>query len=395
MNQKQHIESIISRQLESSKHNYHTLLNASIDCIRFLLRQGLAFRGHDESSTSHNRGNFIELLEFLADHNDSVKVVAFENASGNLQLTAPAIQKDIVNAAAIETLNAIMFDMGDALFSILIDEARDNSVKEQMAVVLRYVDTTGQVIERFVGVQHVRSTDARSLKIAIDELFCKNGLSISNLRGQGYDGASNMQGEFNGLKALILKENDCAFYVHCFAHQLQLALVALAKNHVLVASFFFLVTRVVNIVGASCKRRDLLREQQQIALMEALENDEIVSGKGLNQETNLKRPGDARWGSHYGTLLSMISMFSSIVKVIEIILEDGTYPESRGEGNLLLAQIQSFDFIFCLFLMRQVLGVTNDLSQALQRKDQEIVNAMDLVRACKQQLQMMRENECE
>ncbi|XP_024197949.1 zinc finger MYM-type protein 1-like [Rosa chinensis] len=356
------------------EHNYYTLLNASIDCVCFLLRQGLSFRGHDESESSNNRGNFLDR---------------------NLQLTSPVIQKDIINAAAVETLNAIMFDMGDAPFSILVDEARDHSVKEQMAVVLRYVDDKGQVIERFVGIQHVKSTDARSLKLAIDELFSRNGLSISNLRGQGYDGASNMQGEFNGLKALILKENDCAFYVHCFAHQLQLALVALAQNYVPVASFFFLVTRVVNIVGASCKRRDLLREQQQNEVMEALHNDELLSGKGLNQETTLKRPGDTRWRSHYGTLLSIISMFSSTIKVIEMIIEDGTYPDQRGEGNLLLAQVQSFDFIFCLFLMRQVLGVTNDLSQALQKNDQDIVNAMDLVKACKQQLQTMREDECE
>ncbi|KAM5585528.1 zinc finger MYM-type protein 1-like [Rosa sericea] len=348
MNQKQHLESVISRQLESSKHNYYTLLNASIDCVRFLLRQGLAFRGHDESEFSNNRGNFLELLEFLAEHNDSVKAVSFENAPRNLQLTSPVIQKDIINAAAVETLNAIMFDMGDAPFSILVDEARDHSVKEQMAVVLRYVDNKGQVIERFVGIQHVKSTDARSLKLAIDELFSRNGLSISNLRGQGYDGASNMQ-----------------------------------------------VTRVVNIVGASCKRRDLLREQQQNEVMEALHNDELLSGRGLNQETTVKRPGDTRWGSHYGTLLSIISMFSSTIKVIEMIIEDGTYPDQRGEGNLLLAQMQSFDFIFCLFLMRQVLGVTNDLSQALQKNDQDIVNAMDLVKACKQQLQTMREDECE
>ena len=43
---------------------------------------------------------------------------------------------------------------------------------------------------------------------------------MSRLHGQGYDEASNMQGEFNGLKTLILKDNECAFYVHCFAHQL-------------------------------------------------------------------------------------------------------------------------------------------------------------------------------
>ena len=50
-----------------------------------------------------------------------------------------------------------------------------------------------------------------------------------------YDGTSNMQGEFNCLKTLILKENPYAFYVHCFAHQLQLALVAMAKKHIQVA----------------------------------------------------------------------------------------------------------------------------------------------------------------
>ncbi|XP_050373155.1 uncharacterized protein LOC126790846 [Argentina anserina] len=395
MNQKQHLESVISRQVETSKQDYYTLLNASINCVRFLLRQGLVFRGHDESESSNNKGNFLELLEFLAEHNDNVKAVAFENARGNLQLKSPAIQKDIINAASVETLNTIMFDMGDAPFSILVDEARDHAVKEQMAVVLRYVDNKGEVIERFVGIEHVKSTDARSLKLAIDELFSRNRLSISNLRGQGYDGASNMRGEFNGLKALILKENNCAFYVHCFAHQLQLALVALAKNHVAVASFFFLVSRVINLVGASCKRRDLLREQQQNELLKALQNDELQSGRGQNQETTLKRPGDTRWGSHYGTLLSIISMFSSTVKVIQMIMEDGTHDDQRGECNLLLAQMQSFNFIFCLFLMRQVLGVTNELSQALQRNDQDIVNAMDLVKASKQQLQTMREEECE
>ena len=41
-----------------------------------------------------------------------------------------------------------------------------------------------------------------------------------------------MQGEFSGLKTLILKENPYAFYIHWFAHQLQLARVAVAKKHI-------------------------------------------------------------------------------------------------------------------------------------------------------------------
>ncbi|XP_016186259.1 uncharacterized protein LOC107627967 [Arachis ipaensis] len=111
-----------------------------------------------------------------------------------------------------------------------------------------------------------------------------------------------MQGEFNGLKTLILKENSYAFYVHCFAHQLQLALVTVAKKQVEIALLFNLLTNLCNVVGVSCKRRDMLRDSQMTKTIEALKSGEISSGRGLNQETTLKRVGDTRWGSHYSNL---------------------------------------------------------------------------------------------
>jgi Domain of unknown function (DUF4371) len=60
------------------------------------------------------------------------------------------------------------------------------------------------VIERFLDIEHVSDTTASSLKIALEALFARHGLSISRLRGQGYDGALNMRGEFNGLQRRIL-----------------------------------------------------------------------------------------------------------------------------------------------------------------------------------------------
>ena len=157
MNQKQHIETIVCKQSDQARSEYRIRLNASIDCIRFLLRQGLAFRGHDESCDSNNQGNFLELLQFLCDHNEEVKTVAMKNTPKNLKLTS-TIQKDIVSAAASETISYIIQDIGDALFSILVDEARDVSIKEQMTVALRYVNKKGQVIVRFIGVEHVSNT---------------------------------------------------------------------------------------------------------------------------------------------------------------------------------------------------------------------------------------------
>lgn len=165
-----------------------------------------------------------------------------------------------MNAIARETSKAIIKDLDNGFFSILVDESRDISVKEQMTLVLHYVNKEGIIIKRFLGIVHVASTTALSLKHAIECLLCEHNLSLSNLHGQGYDEASNMQGDINGLKTLILKENKSAFYVNCFAHQLQLTLVAVAENHINIAEFFYVVSNLVTVVGDSCKRRDALRD---------------------------------------------------------------------------------------------------------------------------------------
>ena len=103
-----------------------------------------------------------------------------------------------------------------------------------------------------MAVEHVPDTKATSLKVALDGMFGNLGLSMSNLRGQGYDGASNMRGEFRGLQRLILEENPYAHYIHCFAHQLQLVVVAVAKCCSSVRDFFstqaWLLTLLMHLV---------------------------------------------------------------------------------------------------------------------------------------------------
>uniref|UniRef100_A0A7N0VH27 DUF4371 domain-containing protein n=1 Tax=Kalanchoe fedtschenkoi TaxID=63787 RepID=A0A7N0VH27_KALFE len=241
---------------------------------------------------------------------------------------------------------------------------------------------------------HVWDTTTLSLKRALDSLSTKYNLTISRVCGQGYDGVSNMQGEFNGLKTLlIMKENNSAFYVHRFAHQLQLTLVAIAKNHDEVASLFYLIGILAGVDGASCKPQDMLREEQAKIIRTTMEDGELVTGRGLNQETNLKKVADTRWQSHYGVLLNLMVLFPSVINVLDAICESGANTEHRIQAKDLLEKLQTFDFIFGVILMKNVLGVTNELSQALQKKDQDIVNAIDLVRISKEKLHIMRNNE--
>ncbi|XP_042443839.1 zinc finger MYM-type protein 1-like [Zingiber officinale] len=312
--------------------DYRTRLTTMLDVTRFLLKQGLPFRGHDESTSSSNRGNFLELLEWYSQRNEEVSKVIKQNAPANNQLTSPKIQKDLTRACASEITLAIINDIGDKFFSLMVDEARDSSVKEHMGVVLMYVNKEGYVIERFLAVVHVPDTGSHSLKMTIDTLFVQHGLSLSRLRGQGYDGASNMRGEFNGLKSLILQENPFAMYVHCFSHKLQLVLVAVAHDNFNVSEFFGYITMIVNISGAS------------------------------------------------------------LIEVLGNIHDDASYSANKGVAAGLIEKMESYQFIFVLHLMKYILGITNELSLSLQQGDQNIVQAMSLVRSVKCRLQDFRED---
>ncbi|XP_070043234.1 uncharacterized protein [Nicotiana tomentosiformis] len=165
--------------------------------------EGLAFRGHREDESSLNKGNFLEILSWYAERCDKIRDLVLKKAPKNDQLTSHKIQKDIIIACKIETVKAIMDDLNGNFFALLVDESCDVSRKEQLAIFMRYVNRCGSVVEHFIGIVHVRNTTALCLKKTIVDYLAQHSLSLSYVRGQCYDGASNMQGDLRGLKTLI------------------------------------------------------------------------------------------------------------------------------------------------------------------------------------------------
>ncbi|KAJ1270479.1 hypothetical protein BS78_06G054800 [Paspalum vaginatum] len=290
-----HIDSVINKQKEKDAANERLRFTTTIDAVR----------GHDETPQSLNRGNFLEMVKLLACYNKEVKEVVLENAPGNAKYTSHE-------------------------FCIMVDESRDESKKEQMAIVVRFVNK-GLIQERFLALIHVTDTVALTLKDSVCVVLADNNLSVQDIRGQGYDGASNMRGEWNGLKAFILKECPYAYYIHCMAHQLQLALVAASREVSKVHNFFQHANFIINFVSASPKRNDELLANQaaDIALLRSVAHD--------------------RLGTKY----------------------------SRGDVAGALKLIVSFDFVFVLFLMEKIMKTTDVLCQILQKKSLDILNAMD------------------
>jgi hypothetical protein len=135
---------------------------------------------------------------------------------------------------------------------------------------------------------------------------------------------------------------------------------------------------IVNTANIFCKRRDQLAQNHHDNIVNQLENGQIFSGRGKNQETSLARAGDTRWGSHHKTLCRLFHMWESVLEVLENIAEDGI-GDKRTTASALLLQMENFEFVFILHLKMRLLGITNDLSRCLQRKDHNIVRAVGLI----------------
>ena len=165
----------------------------------------------------------------------------------------------------------------EAKFCIILNESQDRAEREQMAIVLRFVDKFGILKERFFDLVHVKNTASLTLKEELYQVFSYHNLNIKNVRGQGYDGASNMLGEFNGLKALISK--------------------------------------------------------------------------------------DSRWSSHLNSSTSLMRTFSATGKVLKTVIKKGN-SEKRASADAAYECLISFEFVFILHLMGELLGLTDNFCQA-------------------------------
>ncbi|KAL9691969.1 hypothetical protein QQ045_012397 [Rhodiola kirilowii] len=186
-----------------------------------------------------------------------------------------------------------------------------------------------------------------------------------------------MRGQFNGLQALFLKECPYAYYVHCFAHRLQLSLNAAAKGVPDVWQLFSTLVTIVNFVDSSAKRHGMLKAYREAAILELVDVGSLGTGSGMNQAYTLQRPEATRWATR---------------ATVDDLYENGldkVKGEAKGIGEALTIK---FDFVYCLLLMHELMNITEFLSQAFQKKDIDIVNVVECISLTKQKLKALRDN---
>ena len=131
------------------------MLSSIIKTIVLCGKQNIAIRGHRDDSQhlldpKNNPGNFQMLLEFRVDSGDEILSDHFKKCKRNASYRSKTIQNEIISICGSHIQEILINEIEKSgFFSILADEAIDQSNKKQMPVVLRFVDDKYQIREEF------------------------------------------------------------------------------------------------------------------------------------------------------------------------------------------------------------------------------------------------------
>lgn len=204
----------------------------------------MIYRGAEESGytlldDSVDHGNFLEILllvskfdPLLGAHIEEVarKIQTWHDSVGNSRgrgdlvtfLSKMTVNK-VIDAIATSLSKIIVDEIKEAgMFSAQIDTTQDINVHEQCSIVIRYVTDT--VHERLISIVNCTSTTGKGMCDLVCDVFEKVGIDISKCIGNATDGASSMQGQYNGFNAWLNKISPRQIHVWCYAHVLNLVM---------------------------------------------------------------------------------------------------------------------------------------------------------------------------
>ena len=168
LNIQSQLDSIRATTISENRQKLKSIVETIILCGR----QNFPLRGHRDSTLdlerdeAANSGNFWALLHFRAAAGDSVLRDHLAHASRNATYTSPDVQNQIIDILGDYVRHKILSKVQNAqFFTIIADEVTDCSNKEQLSLVLQFVDKgTSQIREDLVSLNAILVSLARILQ---------------------------------------------------------------------------------------------------------------------------------------------------------------------------------------------------------------------------------------
>ena len=317
-----------------------------LSSLRYLLRQGLAIRGHEEEE-----GNLSQLMKVRAEDNDGMKKWLKSSA-----YQSPEVINELICLMGQQVLRCVLKKVKECKwFAIIGDETRDLTNSEQLSISIRWVSSNYEIHEDPIGMIQVPKTDAETLSMAIKDVLIRCALPLSQCRGQAYDGASNMSGPHSGVAARITQEEPAALPVHCLAHCINLCLQDISRQSKPVRDALDLVFELVGLIKLSPKRDHLFTTLQR---------------QNINSphSPSLKPLCPTRWTCRTASISAVIENYETLLEALDEISETckDEYGRKAVGFHALMAKFSTF---FGLKLAHLVFSTSEQLSITLQNKD--------------------------
>jgi hypothetical protein len=326
--------------------------------VHFLARQGLSFRGHVESE-----GNFWQMVQLLSASDSDLH--AFLESGNRRKFLSPDNQNEILRTFSQAVQREIISHVkGAKYFALIGDETTDVSRMQQMSICLRWVDSSFAVHEDFVGMYEVNRADSQQLSSILLDVLMRFGLSINNLRGQGYDGAAVMSGCNSGVAKRISELESRAVFVHCSGHSMNLAVQDAARNVHLIRDTIEFVKDVVNFVRASPLR---------MRVFEAIRH-EIGASAEASSASSLRPLCPTRWTVRVASIQSVIDNYSAMLQAMTEV-SNTSGDDSAAKGNGFLKRLESFEMYAGLRMSLVVLEQAEGCNTFLQSKKISVADA--------------------
>ena len=313
----------------------------------------MAFRGHDESEDSLNKGNYRELLESFAKF-DSVferrlhgRLAESERGGGRFTGVSPEIQNDLINCLDSVIDDEILKEINDCTFmSVQVDEASDVSTKEQVSMIVR-LDKGNEIVERQLGLVDVSmNRNAAAISQVVKDKLGQYSNIKEKLIMQTYDGASVMSGHINGVQTLVRREYPFAQCVHCAAHRLNLVLCQSASSIAPVKMFFINTSAFSTFTSNAPRRKAFL----------------------TSHNLEFPNPGDTRWYYRARVINVLYKNYEKLLEVFDEVTEqpNGWDDVSLDKVSGLLHYLNSFLFCFLVCVFYKILEQSSILYSVLQ-----------------------------
>lgn len=184
-----------------------------------------------------------------------------------------------------------------------------------------------------------------------------------------------MQGTYSGLRTFIQRENSKAIYVWCFAHLLNLVVVDTCDSCSDTKNFFGHLQSVIEFMRAR-KRTAVFIECQR-----DLYPDERIC--------RIKSFSNTRWTSLDRVINVVYKRFKALLKSL-IILESFNDRVTSSNASIFKNICSTFSFVVTFIFMKKVFSVTTPLSNYLQSKSLDFIEALRLVNNAKENLLLIR-----